>query len=142
MKVWTGGIALPGWMGWRKKRETVLAESTRRTGGCHCGAVRYEVTTALEPIVSCNCSICAKTGTLLTFVPASDFKLLQGEGNLTDYQFNKKVVHHLFCKTCGVRSFGRGIGPDGREMVAINVRCLDDVDLNAITPVCYDGKSL
>ncbi|MEQ1716680.1 MAG: GFA family protein, partial [Hyphomicrobium sp.] len=104
--------------------------------------VRYEVQSALEPIVSCNCSICQKTGAWLTFVPASDFRLISGGGEQTDYQFNRKIIHHLFCKTCGVRSFGRGTGPDGSEMVAINVRCLDDIDLTALTPMTFDGKSL
>ncbi len=119
-----------------------MADSQTHTGGCHCGRVRYEVATALGQVITCNCSICQKTGTLLTFVPAADFKLISGEGDLADYQFNKMVVHHHFCRTCGVRSFGRGRGPDGREMVAINVRCLDDVDLAAIAPFQFDGKSL
>ncbi len=111
------------------------------TGGCHCGQVRYEVTSELTPVISCNCSICLKSGTLLAFLPASRFKLLTGEASLSDYQFNKKIIHHLFCKSCGVRSFSRGKGPDGSDMVAINVRCLDDIDLTAITPMAYDGKS-
>lgn len=111
------------------------------TGGCHCGQVRYEVTSELTPVISCNCSICLKSGTLLAFLPASRFKLLTGEASLSDYQFNKKIIHHLFCKSCGVRSFSRGKGPDGSDMVAINVRCLDDIDLSKITPVPYDGKN-
>lgn len=111
------------------------------TGGCHCGKVRYEVKSDLTPVVSCNCSICQKTGSLLAFAPASQFKLLSGQADLSDYQFNKKIVHHLFCKSCGIRSFSRGKGPDGSDMVAINVRCLDDIDLSAITPVPYDGRS-
>lgn len=119
-----------------------MAESTRHAGGCHCGAVRFEVMTALQPVVSCNCSICAKSGALLTFAPAADFTLLQGADHLSDYQFNKKVIHHLFCRTCGIRSFSRGLDPRGREMVAVNVRCLDDVDLTALAPMPYDGRSL
>lgn len=117
-----------------------MAEAKAWTGGCHCGRVRYEVKADLAQVISCNCSICQKTGTWLTFVPAVDFKLLSGEGDLTDYQFNKKIIHHLFCKVCGIRSFACGVGPGGQEMVAINVRCLDDVDLSGITPMPYDGK--
>ena len=79
-------------------------------GGCHCGGVRFEVKTGLDRLVSCNCSICSKTGAIYAFVPASEFKLLKGEDAQSDYQFNKKVIHHLFCKTCGIRSFGRGRG--------------------------------
>ncbi len=103
-------------------------------GGCHCGAVRFEVALDLATTASCNCSICQKTGSILAFAPATDFTLIQGEGTLTDYQFNKKIIHHLFCKTCGIRSFSRGVMPDGTPTVAINVRCLDDVDAGASEP--------
>lgn len=111
-------------------------------GGCHCGRVRYRVKTDLATTVTCNCSICQKTGTILTFVPAGDFELLSGEDALTDYQFNRKVIHHLFCKTCGIRSFARGQKPDGSEMIAVNVRCLDDIDLASLSPRSFDGRRL
>ena len=110
------------------------------TGGCHCGKVRYEVTTKLEGAMTCNCSICAKMGSRLTFVPSAQFKLLAGEDSLRDYQFNKMVVHHLFCTNCGIRSFARGKGPDGSERVAINVTCLDDFDLSQVPTKQYYGK--
>ena len=111
-------------------------------GGCHCGAVRFSVTVDLSRTVSCNCSICQKTGTILAFAPASAFTLQQGAENLTDYLFNKKVIHHLFCRTCGIRSFSRGAMPDGTPTVAINVRCLDDMDVAELKPMPFDGKSL
>ena len=111
-------------------------------GGCHCGAVRYRVDIDLsQPVTQCNCSICGRTGTLLSFVPAAAFRLEKGEESLTDYQFNKKVIHHLFCKVCGIRSFARGKGPGGQPMVAINTRCLDDFDLGAMKIQNFDGKS-
>ena len=111
-------------------------------GGCHCGKVRYEVKTGLEPVISCNCSICSKSGYWLTFVPEKDIKLLSGSDDLADYQFNKKHIHHVFCKACGVRSFAKGTSPDGVTMIAVNVRCLDDIDLSSIKPAPFDGKSL
>ena len=110
-------------------------------GGCHCGAVRYEVSVDLEqPVIACNCSMCGRSGTYLTFAPATQFKLLSGEGVLTDYQFNKHVIHHLFCSRCGIKSFARGVGRDGSEMVAINARCLDGVDLAKLNVKAYDGQ--
>lgn len=118
-----------------------MSETRTLTGGCHCGAVRYQVRSDLSRVVACNCSICQKTGSWLTFAPAADFTLVSGEDALSDYQFNKKIIHHLFCKTCGIRSFARGKGPGGQDMVAINVKCLDDVDLSKITPMPYDGKN-
>lgn len=111
-------------------------------GGCHCGKVRYQVELDLgQPVNTCNCSICSKTGTMLAFVPAGKFELLSGEDALTDYQFYKKAIHHLFCSTCGIRSFARGQMPDGSEIRAVNVRCLEGVDLDALTVNQVDGKS-
>ncbi len=115
---------------------------TAYKGGCHCGKVRYEVEAAIEKVVSCNCSICSKKGWLMAFAPLENFRLLSDEKELTDYQFNKKAIHHLFCKTCGVASFGRGEAPDGTKMVALNARCLDDIDLEGIPVQPFDGKSL
>ena len=119
-----------------------MADPTHYSGGCHCGAVRFETKADISAPIACNCSICSKSGYWLTFVPEGDFKLLSGADNLTDYQFAKKHIHHVFCKTCGVRSFAKGATPDGGTMYAVNVRCLDGVDLAAITPRPFDGKSL
>lgn len=119
-----------------------MANLETYTGGCHCGKVRYDVKMDLKgPFITCNCSICSKTGTMLAFVPVDQFTLKSGSEALTDYQFNKKVIHHLFCSTCGIRSFAKGTGPDGKEMAAINVRCLDGVDPSSLTTMAYDGKS-
>jgi len=110
-------------------------------GGCHCGRVRYQATIDLSrPVMSCNCSMCGRTGTLLTFIPADQFTLLSGEDALTDYQFNKHVIHHLFCSVCGIKSFARGTGKNG-PTVAINARCLDDVDITKLNVTVFDGKS-
>ena len=110
------------------------------SGGCQCGAVRYDVTADLDNTMTCNCSRCAKLGIILTFAPLENFKLRSGESALTDYQFNKKVIHHLFCSTCGIESFARGQKPDGTSMVAINVRCLDEVDPATLSPKAVDGR--
>lgn len=111
----------------------------KHTGGCHCGKVRYEVDMKVENAISCNCSICAKRGTLLDFVPETSFNLLKGAADLQDYQFNKKVIHHLFCKTCGILSFGKGTAPDGTKMISINLRTLDEIDLKKLKIQEYDG---
>jgi hypothetical protein len=110
-------------------------------GGCHCGKVRYEVTTGLDTVISCNCSHCQAKGLLLTFVPASQFRLLSGEGELGLYQFNRRIIRHLFCNGCGVQSFARGTAPDGADTVAINVRCLEGVELSDLKLTPFDGRS-
>ncbi|HEX3770780.1 MAG TPA: GFA family protein [Polyangiaceae bacterium] len=120
-----------------------MSNAKMHTGGCHCGKVRYEVNIDLSaPVISCNCSMCNKKGTLLAFAPASEFKLLQGQDALTNYQFNKKVLDHLFCSTCGVTSFARGKGRDGAPMVAINTRCIDGVAVDKLQVKHFDGASV
>lgn len=115
---------------------------TTYTGGCHCKKVQYEVEIDnLGEVISCNCSICSKRGWLLTFVPKESFKLKTGEDELTDYQFNKHLIHHLFCTTCGTASFGSGSDDKGNEAITINVRCLDNVDIDTLSITQYDGKS-
>jgi hypothetical protein len=119
-----------------------MSEAKVHTGGCHCGTVRFEATMDTSKATACNCSICGKTGTWYAFVPAEQFKLLSGKEALKDYQFAKKHIHHQFCTNCGVRSFGHGAGPGGKEMVAVNVRCIDGIDLKAVEVTHFNGKDL
>ena len=119
-----------------------MPSSTKHSGGCHCGTVRYEVEIDLAGVLACNCSICTKHGFLWSFVPEAQFTLLSGGEGLTEYRFHKHVVHHLFCATCGVESFARGKMPDGSDVVALNVRCFDDIDIGSLTLTPVDGRSL
>ncbi|UXR65443.1 GFA family protein [Bdellovibrio bacteriovorus] len=113
----------------------------KHQGSCHCGKVKFEATGAFNEVISCNCSMCQRKGTLLAFVPETQFTLLSGADSLTDYQFGKKKIHHTFCSTCGVTSFATGETPDGTKMKAINVRCLEGIDLKALTVQECDGRS-
>jgi hypothetical protein len=117
---------------------------TRYDGGCHCGAVRYELQAdqPIQRLISCNCSICSKKGSLMAFFPRSAFTLRSGDDVLTDYLFNRHVVHHQFCSRCGIESFASGNGPDGAEMVMINARCLDGFEFDGIPVDRFDGRSL
>ncbi|HYF23390.1 MAG TPA: GFA family protein [Caulobacteraceae bacterium] len=118
----------------------MTAENTWRAGGCHCGAVRFEA--ALPAVVeaqSCNCSVCAKTGFVHVIVPESRFRLLSGAERLTNYSFNTGVARHLFCATCGVKSFYRPrSNPDGWS---VNARCLDEAEGLDIRVEPFDGKN-
>jgi hypothetical protein len=110
-------------------------------GSCHCGSVQYEVQADLKSAIECNCSMCSRKGTILSMVPAEQFKLVSGEGTLSDYQFYKKAIHHTFCKNCGVTPFLSGKDQSGNTMKAINVRCLEGLDLKSLNITHVDGKS-
>jgi hypothetical protein len=110
------------------------------TGGCHCGAVRFEVEAPAELEAElCNCSICSMTSYLHLIVPASRFRLLAGEPELVAYTFNTGVAKHLFCRVCGVKSFYvPRSNPDG---FSVNVRCLDPATIASVRVRTFDGRN-
>ena len=111
------------------------------TGSCHCGAVTFTVAAdAPSEAMSCNCSHCRRKGFLLTFVPADQFTLDSGEDKLTDYHFYKHAITHQFCNVCGCQAFAVGKSPDG-AMVAVNLRCAPEVDIDALKINKVDGAS-
>jgi hypothetical protein len=113
------------------------------SGSCHCGRIAFEVEsdTAITGAMSCNCSICSRRGHLLAFFPAANVKLLMPEDAVSTYTFNKHRIRHQFCPVCGVGTFGRGADREGNPTFAINVRCLEGLDLDALTIQHVDGRS-
>ena len=109
-------------------------------GGCHCGAVAFEVDVAARLVVQeCNCSICTASGYWHLIVPRERFRLQRGQDALTEYTFGTRVARHLFCRTCGVKSFYVPRShPDG---YSVNARCLDRVTVRAITVERFDGRN-
>lgn len=95
-------------------------------GGCHCGAVRFEAKMPEPPVpaLDCNCSICAMTGFLHVMVPHSDFELLTGRDAMTSYRFGTGAAEHLFCATCGVKSFYQP--RSHADCWSLNAYCLDE----------------
>src|SRR3954452_15631711 len=120
--------------------ESGARESVR--GSCHCRAVSYVLAAVPSTAIACNCSICRRKGSVLAFFPPSKFTLETPRVGLATYTFNKHVIQHHFCKTCVCAQFADGMTPDGREMIAINLRCVEDLDLASVEITEFDGASL
>ncbi len=110
-------------------------------GSCHCGKVAFEVEGDLDGALSCNCSMCQRKGSLLWFVPRQQLRLLTPQDAAASYLFNKHVINHRFCKVCGIHPYADGTDPKGNAMAAVNVRCLEGVDLASIPVTHFDGRS-
>jgi hypothetical protein len=111
-------------------------------GSCHCGRVAFEVEGDLGGATACNCSMCSRKGSLLWFVPRQALRLLTSEEDTATYTFNKHVIKHRFCRTCGIHPYGEGADPNGNPMAAINIRCLDGINLASVPVQHFDGRSL
>ena len=111
-------------------------------GSCHCGRIAFQVEGELKGAMACNCSICSRKGSLLWFVPRSQMQLLTPESELGTYTFNKHAIKHRFCPTCGIHPYGEGTDPTGNPMAAINIRCLEDLDLGSVPVRQFDGRSM
>jgi hypothetical protein len=110
-------------------------------GSCHCGRIAFEVEGDITGAIACNCSICQRKGSLLWFVPRDKLRLLSAPDAASTYTFNKHVIKHHFCPTCGMHPYGEGTDPKGNAMAAINIRCLEDIDLASVPVTMYDGRS-
>jgi hypothetical protein len=110
-------------------------------GSCHCGRIRYEVEGEVDSGMACNCSMCSRRGSLLWFVPRDQLRLLTDDQDAGTYLFNKHVIQHRFCPACGIHTFGEGVGPGGAKMAAINLRTLEDFDLDSVPVKHFDGRS-
>jgi len=99
-------------------------------GSCHCGKVRFEVDADLDHARVCDCSLCRKRGMLSHRVEESRFRLLTPLDDLVLYQWHTRTAKDYFCPLCGILSFRRP--RTAPHLWAINVRCLEGVDLAAL----------
>jgi hypothetical protein len=113
---------------------------TRYSGSCHCGQVAFEVEGTIDSALSCNCSICSRKGSLLWFVPRDQLQLKTPEDAASTYMFNKHVIKHRFCPTCGIHPYGEGVDPKGNAMAAVNLRCLEGLDLSTVPVHEFNGR--
>ena len=100
----------------------------KHKGSCHCGNVAFEVEGDIDRALACNCSMCQRKGSLLWFTPRENL--------------NKHAIRHRFCATCGIHPYAEAIDPKGNPTAAINIRCIEGIDLDAIPVKHFDGRAL
>ena len=111
-------------------------------GSCHCGRIAFEVEGTLEGAATCNCSLCQRKGAVMWFVPRDKLRLLTPEKDVSTYLFNKQVIKHRFCAVCGIHPYGEGTDPKGMRTAAVNIRCLEGIELEQIPVKHFNGRSL
>ncbi len=118
-----------------------MSEERWRAGGCHCGAVRFEVLAPEDiEVEDCNCTICLKSGFLHLIVPKSKFRSLSGHETLTRYTFGTGVAQHLFCPVCGTKAYY--VPRSNPEGISVNLRCLDEPNaFTSVRVVGFDGRN-
>jgi len=117
-------------------------QAMNHKGSCHCGRVAFEVEGEIGEALACNCSICQRKGSLLWFVPREKLHLLTPEDAASSYTFNKHAIRHRFCPVCGMHPYAEGTDPKGNVMAAINIRCIEGIELSTIPVRHYDGRAL
>ncbi|MEX0734407.1 MAG: GFA family protein [Steroidobacteraceae bacterium] len=111
-------------------------------GHCHCGRVAFEVEGEIDSALSCNCSICSRKASLLWVVARDNLTLLTAEDAASTYTFNKHAIKHRFCPTCGIHPYGEGVDPKGNRVAAVNLRCLEGIDLSAVPVHEFNGRAM
>jgi hypothetical protein len=110
-------------------------------GSCHCGKIAFHVEGEINEVYDCNCSMCRRRGGLLWFAPRAAFILTSADADVSTYTFNRHALQHHFCANCGISPYSEGVSPDGQASVAINARCIPELDLSALRVRTVDGAS-
>ena len=109
-------------------------------GGCHCKEIQFEaIGEDSIQILNCNCSICSITGYKHYIISKDKFKLIKGNKNLSLYKFNTNLAKHMFCKTCGIKSFY--IPRSHPDSISININCIYSDTIKNIKIIEFDGKN-
>lgn len=111
-------------------------------GSCHCGRIAFEAEGEMGAVLACNCSMCQRKGSLLWFIPRPQLNLLTEREGMGTYTFNKHAIEHRFCPDCGIHPFAEATAPDGQPMAAVNVRCLEGIDLESLQVRRFDGRAI
>ena len=120
-------------------------------GSCHCGSVRFEVEAEIDHVRECDCSICRRRGALNFRVDSDALHLFTPIEAMTIYRWGSMTAEDYFCRTCGILPFRkpgalttseRAAGHAEFDGWAVNVRCLDGVDIVSLPGLRIEGSKL
>lgn len=114
----------------------------KHRASCHCGKLAREFEADIQGALSCNCSICSRSGALLMFLPRDRVKVAATPDAVSTYTFNKHVIQHKFCKACGIKVLGEAVDPQGNEISAINLRCVEGLEFDKLPVQHFNGRAL
>lgn len=109
-----------------------------RTVSCHCGHIRLEVDAELAEVVECNCSICRRSGFLHWYVEPHQVKYLTPMHGVSTYWWRSATGGQHFCPNCGIAVVRTST--EYPPPIAINARCIEDLDLATLTIRRFDGR--
>lgn len=118
-----------------------MASKRSYNGGCQRGNTSFSAELVLGELVACNCPRCRRVGHLLAYLPESDFRVTVGAAGVFEYRFHTGRIARRFCPVCGIQPYAAGTAPDGTPSIAVNARCLDGVDLDALQIKRCDGAA-
>jgi hypothetical protein len=116
-----------------------MSERLTYRGACHCGLVTFELEAKLDAVMECSCSLCRRVGALWHGASNASLRITSGENELNLYQFNTMTAKHYSCRRCGIHPFCRPRLDPTRW--AVNVRCIDGVDLGSLFVRKFDGAN-
>ncbi|WGF90426.1 GFA family protein [Marinivivus vitaminiproducens] len=111
-------------------------------GGCHCGGLRFQVEGDVDSALACNCLICSKKGALLWAVAREKLTVEATEGTVGTYTFNNHAILHRFCLRCGMHPFAEDAGTGANRSAYVNLRCVEDIDIDALPVHAFDGRAM
>jgi hypothetical protein len=109
-------------------------------GSCHCGRVRFELRANIDHARVCDCSLCRRRGALNFRVEPEQVRFLTPLEDMTLYQWNTMTAKDYFCPTCGMLPFRQP--RTAPHLWTVNLRCLEDFDLDSVEWRRLDGQRL
>jgi hypothetical protein len=93
--------------------------SVRATGGCLCGAVRYEVTGALRDVIVCHCAMCRRAhGHVGAYTATPKVALHMVEDRGLCWYASSAIARRGFCGECGSTLFWEAAAKDSISIAA------------------------